>query len=106
MIANPQHLKPMQSTLQASLHVNGRLVSEGHAQLYRSLGSGMFWPIDEKALDTPYPEARLNVIGISDAVDIRDVCQSGSPFHWEFLIADGAIFSRAESRVVGGGDLF
>jgi hypothetical protein len=73
---------------EADLYVDGQLVSTGESVLYLSEGNGVFWPHDGKLLDAPYREASLNVAGMPDTVHIKDVHQcSGSPLHWEFLIA-------------------
>jgi hypothetical protein len=72
----------------ASLFANGQCVSEGNAEVFVSQGRGIFWPIDGKRLDTPYPEAHLYVTGLSGAIDLKEVHQcSGSPSHWEFVMA-------------------
>ena len=73
---------------EADFYVDGQLVSTGESVLYLSEGNGVFWPHDGKLLDASYREASLNVAGMPDVVRIKDVHQcSGSPLHWEFLIA-------------------
>ena len=83
-----QHFKrTMRSPLLASIYANGQLVSEGNVEVLASQGRGIFWPIDQKRLDTSFPEARLYVTGISGAFHIKDVHQcSGTPLHWEFFM--------------------
>ena len=80
--------KSMESISKAELHVGGQLVSTGEAAFNPSEKNGAFWPRNQKLLDDPYPVATLKVAGMTDAVRVKNVHQcSGSPFHWEFLIA-------------------
>ena len=72
----------------ASIYANGQCLSLGNAEIFASQGRGIFWPIDEKRLDTSYPEGRLYVTGIAGAIYIKDVHQCpGFPLHWEFFVA-------------------
>jgi hypothetical protein len=87
-VARRSFVSAIMPSPRASLYANGQCVSEGNAEVFVSQGRGIFWPIDGKRLDTPYPEAHLYVTGLSGAIDLKDVHQcSGSPSHWEFVMA-------------------